>query len=263
MITSLGNEKVKRARALHRRKRRYQMRCFLVEGLRLLEEVVRAGVQPALVFYTPEAAEHPRGQVLLEALQALTDELHLVSDAVLRSIAPTETPQGIVAVVPFVELPPPEAPALILVVDGLRDPGNLGTLLRTAAAAGVGEVILAPGTVDPYNPKVVRGAAGAHFRLPITLMRDWEAIAQRLAGRPIWLADVRGNQVYYDVDWTQPSALVIGGEAHGAGEAARRLATGRVVIPMEGEVESLNAAVAAAVILFEALRQRRQVERAV
>ena len=258
MITSLRNEKVKQARALHRRKRRYQMRCFLVEGLRLLEEVVRAGVQPARVFYAPEAAEHPRGRALLEALQALGAELYPVSDAVLRAIAATETPQGIVAVVPFVELSPPEAPELILVVDGLQDPGNLGTLLRTAAAAGVGEVLLAPGTVDPYNPKVVRGAAGAHFRLPITPTRDWEAIAQRLAGRPVWLADVHGEHVYYDVNWTQPAALIVGSEARGASDAARQLATGRVVIPMEGEVESLNAAVAAAVILFEALRQRRQ-----
>lgn len=260
MITSLRNEKVKQARALHRRKRRYRARCFLVEGMRLLEEAVRAGVQPAFVFYTADVAEHPRGRMLLEGLRMLTDEVYLVSEAVLRSVADTETPQGIVAVVPFVELSPPQAPGLILVVDGLQDPGNLGTLLRTAAAAGVGEVIVAPGTVDPYNPKVVRGAAGAHFRLPITLTRDWEAIAQRLAGRPIWLADVRGEQVYYDVDWTQPSALVIGGEAHGASDAAQQLATGRVVIPMEREVESLNAAVAAAVILFEALRQRRQAQ---
>jgi len=258
VITSLHNEKVKQARALHRRKRRHQMRRFLVEGVRLLEEVVRAGCTPARVFYTPGVVEHPRGRVLLEALQILTDELYPVSDAVLRAIAGTETPQGIVAVVPFVELPPPEAPVLILVVDGLQDPGNLGTLLRTAAAAGVGEVILGPGTVDPYNPKVVRGAAGAHFHLPITVMRDWETIAQRLAERPIWLADVHGEHVYYDVDWTQPAALIVGSEARGAGEAARRLATGRVVIPMEGQVESLNAAVAAAVILFEALRQRRQ-----
>ena len=255
MITSSGNEKVKLARALHRRKRRYRERLFLVEGFRLLEEVIRAGIRPAFVFYTPRVAADPRGRALLESLRTLTEEVFAVSEVVLRSVADTQTPQGVVAVVPFVELPVPDERHLILILDGLRDPGNLGTLLRTAEAAGVHQVILAPGTVDPYNPKVVRGGMGAHFRLPLTLARDWNAIAEQIGDRPVWVADAAGEQAYYDVDWTQPSVLIIGSEAHGAGSWARRLATGRVVIPMCGRVESLNAAVAAAVILFEALRQ--------
>ena len=138
----------------------------------------------------------------------------------------------------------------------MRDPGNLGTILRSAEAAGVGQVLLAPGTVDAYNPKVVRGAMGAHFRLPLESL-DWPAIAERVAGRAVWLADAAGEIAYDQVDWTAPSALIVGGEAAGAGQRAAELATGRVCIPMTGGAESLNAAMAATVILFEAARQRR------
>lgn len=228
----------------------------MVEGVRLLEEVARAGLAPAFVFYTADLLEDPRGRALLDALRRLTDGVYEVDAAVLEHAADTVTPQGILAVVPFPRLEPPVDPGLVVVVDGLQDPGNLGTLLRTAEAAGVGHVLLAPGTVDPYNPKVVRGAAGAHFRLPIIVADDWDHIAARLEGRVIWLADPSAERPYYEVDWTQPSALIVGSEAHGAGPQAAQLATGGIVIPMVGDAESLNAAVSAAVVLFEALRQR-------
>jgi TrmH family RNA methyltransferase len=142
-----------------------------------------------------------------------------------------------------------------VVADALRDPGNLGTLLRAAAASGADEVLLGPGTVDAYNPKVVRGAMGTHFRLPMATM-TWPAIASHLNGLSIWLADVRGAVPYTKVDWTEPCALIVGGEAEGASPEAEELATGRISIPMQHGIESLNAAVAAAVILFEAQRQR-------
>jgi TrmH family RNA methyltransferase len=166
----------------------------------------------------------------------------------------TKTPQGIVAVVPRLQLEAKRG--LVLILDGLRDPGNLGTILRSAEAAGVGQVILPPGTVDPYNPKVVRGAMGAHFRLPVTSM-DWPAIAGRLAGRQIWLADASAETPYDTVDWGLAAGLIVGGEAAGAGESAMALATGRVGIPMAGGAESLNAAMAATVLLFEAAKQHR------
>jgi RNA methyltransferase, TrmH family len=139
----------------------------------------------------------------------------------------------------------------------VRDPGNLGTILRSAEAAGAGQTLLAPGTVDLYNPKVVRGAMGAHFRLPVASLA-WPAIAERFAGRAVWLADAAGDVAHDAVDWLAPSALIVGGEAAGAGEEAAGLATGRVRIPMDGGAESLNAAMAATVLLFEIARQRRQ-----
>jgi TrmH family RNA methyltransferase len=179
-----------------------------------------------------------------------------VSERVMKAMADTVSPQGVLAVVPFVELAPLPSPSLGLVVDRLRDPGNLGAILRSANAAGVGQVILAPKTVDPYNPKVVRGAMGAHFRLPIVAL-SWPEIAEALAGVQVLLADARAEQAYDEVDWIWPSALIIGGEAHGASQEARELAADTIAIPMHGGVESLNAAVAASVILFEAARQRR------
>jgi TrmH family RNA methyltransferase len=157
-------------------------------------------------------------------------------------------------VVPFLQHEPRPGP--ILVLDQLRDPGNLGTILRSAEAAGAGEVVLAPGTVDLYNPKVVRGAIGAHFRLPVADL-EWPAIGERVMGRAVWLADASGDMLYDAVDWRAPSALIVGGEAAGAGDHAAALATGRVCIPMAGNTESLNAAMAATVIMFEAARQRR------
>ncbi len=253
LITSLQNEHVKYVRSLLRRRVRHREGRFVIEGTRLVEEAVRAGIRPALLFYTPEWVASPQGQRLLPFLSA-EEGNWAVSEAVLRACADTETPQGVLAVVPCVH-PLPRA-GLILILDQLRDPGNLGTILRSAEAAGVGEVLLAPGTVDLYNPKVVRGAMGAHFRLSISAL-DWPDIAYRVAGRAVWLADVRGQMPYDRVDWTQPAALIVGGEASGAGGEAFALATGTIYIPMAGETESLNAAMAAAVILFEAARQQR------
>jgi TrmH family RNA methyltransferase len=258
MIISTQNERIKYVRSLARRRVRQREGRFVVEGTRLVGEVLRAGAQPALVLYTEAWAASLPAQRLLPSLSQAGDGAWLVSEAVLAACADTRTPQGILAVVPSLHLPP--RPGLILILDQLRDPGNLGTILRSAEAASVGQVILAPGTVDAYNPKVVRGAMGAHFRLPLADL-DWPAIAGRVADRAVWLATARraAEAAYDEVDWTRPSALIVGGEAAGAGGQAAALATGRVHIPMAGDVESLNAAMAAAVILFEAARQQRQI----
>jgi TrmH family RNA methyltransferase len=255
MITSTQNERVKYIRSLARRRVRQREGRFVVEGTRLVDETVRAGIQPALVFYTEAWAQTTAGQQLLPSLRPAEHGDWLVSEVVLGACADTQSPQGVLAVVPFVHVKP--RPGLILILDSIRDPGNLGTILRSAEAAGVGQVLLAPGTVDLYSPKVVRGAMGAHFRVSVSNL-DWPAIRERVAGRVVWLADAAGEATYDAVDWTAPSALIVGGEATGTGETAAILATGRVSIPMPGGAESLNAAMAAAVILFEAARQKRE-----
>ena len=255
MITSIANEKVKYVRSLYRRRVRYRERRFIIEGIRLVEEAYRAGIVPALVFYGEGIDALPGGWELLEEIHREKAPPFAVSEGVMKAMADTVSPQGVLAIVPFVELAPPPSPSLVLVIDRLRDPGNLGTILRSANAAGVEQVILAPQTVDHYNPKVVRGAMGAHFRLPIEAL-SWPEIAEALAGVQVLLADVRAEQAYYEVDWSRPSALIIGGEAYGASRAAMELATATIAIPMHGGAESLNAAVAASVILFEAARQR-------
>jgi len=146
---------------------------------------------------------------------------------------------------------------LLLVIDAVQDPGNLGTLLRSAEAVGVAQVLCSVGTVDLYAPKVVRSAMGAHFRLAMEQDLSWDAIGERLASVDhVYAADPDARMPYYAADWRQPSALLVGNEAHGLSDAARRLATKQIAIPMRGGTESLNVAVAASVILFEALRQR-------
>jgi TrmH family RNA methyltransferase len=143
---------------------------------------------------------------------------------------------------------------LLLVLDGLQDPGNLGTIVRSAVGSGVVGTLAVRGGADPFGPKAVRAAAGALFRLPVARPGDAE-LAEALRGRRVWLAEAGRGERYDRVDWRGPGALVIGSEAGGASPRLRDLATGRVSIPLSGELESLNAGVAASILLFEAARQ--------
>jgi TrmH family RNA methyltransferase len=247
---------VKYVRSLYQRRVRHRERYFVIEGLHLVEEALEAGVVPALAFFTPNLSDSQRGRKLLTVIENLPGECFVVIDKIMRALSDTVSPQGILAVVPFLELPFPENPWLVLVADRVRDPGNLGTILRSAEAAGVSWVILTPATVDVYNPKVVRGAMGAHFHLPVAARVSWSEVAEALRDRQILLAEARGDKVYYEVDWTKPSALIVSSEVEGTSQEAERLATERVAIPMRGKAESLNVAVASGIILFEAARQR-------
>ncbi|TKJ30611.1 MAG: rRNA methyltransferase [Chloroflexi bacterium B3_Chlor] len=255
MITSRTNEKVRYVRSLHRRQVRHRERRFIVEGTRLIGEMNQTGQEPVFVFYTEGLSASPLGQTLVEALAASEGKVVAVSDEVMLAMSDTKTPQGILAVLTFPELAPAESP-LKLVLDGVRDPGNLGTILRSAAAAGVGQVVTLKGSVDVFSPKVVRAAMGAHFRLPILYDREWGDIEGAMENRQVLVAEPGGELAYYQVDWTQPTTLIVGGEARGPGREARQLATASVSVPMEGGTESLNVAVATSIILFEAARQR-------
>ncbi|MDY7076020.1 MAG: RNA methyltransferase [Chloroflexota bacterium] len=252
----MKNGMVRTVRALQSRRRvRQRERRFVFEGVRLVEEVVRAGVPPTFVFYTRSAEANERGGKLLASLREMNVPCYAVSEPVMASCSDTKTPQGILAVLPIPDLPRPERPTLTLILDHVRDPGNLGTVLRTGLAAKVEQVLLTPGTVDASNPKVVRAAMGAHLHLPMTSLR-WDRIAEAVTGCDVWLAATGGETLYTTADWTRPVALIVGGETTGAGERARSLAGGQVFIPMAAGVESLNVAVATAVILFEVARQR-------
>jgi TrmH family RNA methyltransferase len=172
----------------------------------------------------------------------------------MKSLSETETPQGILAVLELAQLPVSDSPDFVLIPDQIRDPGNLGTLLRTAAAAGVQAVFLPPETTDAFAPKVVRSGMGAHFRLPIQSMK-WEKIRRETKDLQVYLADMDGKSCW-ETDFRQPLALIVGSEAEGASEEARQLASQRISIPMAGHVESLNAGVAGSVLMFEVVRQR-------
>jgi TrmH family RNA methyltransferase len=254
MITSTANPKVKWVRLLQAQgHERRAAGVFIVEGVRLAEEALAAGWEAQLVLFTQDLTE--RGRLVLDGFAARGAPLEQVSPEVLRAASDTETPQGLLAVLSQRLLPLPEALDFVFIPDRVRDPGNLGTMLRTAAAAGVQAVFCPPETVDAFAPKVLRAGMGAHFRLPIHNL-DWDALARRLAPLQVFLAAMEEGPAYNQVDFRIPLALIVGGEAEGAGLQARRLAHASVNIPMPGGGESLNAAVAAGILLFEVVRQR-------
>lgn len=264
MITSSQNPKLKLVRALMgRAKERREANAFVVEGVRLVEEAVSAGWKFQFALYSDGLSE--RGSHLLNRLKANNVEVDEVSGDLLQKLSDTETPQGLLAVLEFTDLPIPDSLNFILIPDQVRDPGNLGTLLRSAAATGVQAVILPPETTDAFAPKVLRAGMGAHFQVPIREMA-WEEIKEickpaneqedKSANLQIYIADMDGTSCW-ETDLRKPLALVIGGEAEGASDEAQRLANGKISIPMAGNVESLNAGVAGSVLMFEVVRQRK------
>ena len=260
MITSTRNPKVQHVRALlARSKARRETQTFVVEGVRLIEESQRAEVRPILIFFTKELST--RGERLRAELTNSDVEMHEVSPDVMLAASDTQSPQGLLAVLPILELPVPDNDDFVLILDNVRDPGNAGTMLRTAAAAGVTSVILTPGCVDVYAPKVVRAAMGAHFHLSIRI-RAWEVLEDELdsardqKGTQVYLADAHEGDVYTQIDYRGPTAIIVGGEAQGAGEEALELMNARIRIPMLRHTESLNTGIATGVLLFEVLRQR-------
>ncbi len=256
MITSNQNSKIKLVRALlGRSKERREVGAFVAEGVRLVEEAVKANWTCRFALYDETLSE--RGLSQVESLKSRGVDVEEVSVSVMKSISETEAPQGILAVLEFSNLPIPSSPNFILIPDQIRDPGNLGTLLRSAAASGVQAVLIPPDTTDAFAPKVLRSGMGAHFRLPIRSM-GWEEIEKAVKSDAlnIYIADMDGTSCW-DMDLRQPVALIVGNEAEGASESARKLADEKISIPMSGETESLNAGVAGSVLMFEIMRQRR------
>jgi TrmH family RNA methyltransferase len=256
MITSTKNEKVKQIKALQgRAKARREAGAFVVEGIRLAEEALAARWQAQLCLYDPALSE--RGLALVEELRETGVDVLEAAPHVIAAASDTQTPQGILLVLDLVPLPLPESPDFVLVLDQLRDPGNAGTLLRTAAAAGVNAVLFSAGSVDAFSPKVLRSGMGAHFRLPVHTMPAGEIITFcQGSNLRILLAEANKGARYHTADLKAPFALVVGNEAHGPGAEFHSTADGYLHIPMPGKSESLNAAVAASVLLFEAVRQR-------
>lgn len=253
-ITSASNPQIKLAAKLRHRRQRQALRLCLLEGVRLVQDALSTGADFHSCFITATAAE---AQPDLVAQLQRACPLYLVPPEILTKISETVSLPHIVAVTAVPELPLPAAGAFSLILDGVQDPGNAGTLLRTAAAAGVDQVLFVPGCVDPLNGKVLRAAMGAHFRVPFRVLGDWDAVWAALpAPQTLYVASAEGAIFYDEVDWRQPSALVLGSEAHGASSRMRERAAA-VAVPMTAATESLNVAAAGAVMLFEAARQRR------
>jgi TrmH family RNA methyltransferase len=276
MITSPSNQHIALLRSLHSPKGRQQEGLFLIEGPHLFEAARAAGITPSLVVFDAQSlGRTPAGRKLLgdiEEARAAGAQTFEATAAAVERASELRTPQGVAAAVSVSEVAAERVRSrrrgrfrpLLLVLDAISDPGNVGTILRSALAADCDAVLLAPGCADPLGPKVVRAGSGVHFHLPVREMPDWKEIAATIEGAPqtqqVLLAEASARQPYDAFDLTQRTALIIGNEAHGPSPEARRLSTAGLSIPMWNKVESLNAAIAASVILFEGARQRRERE---
>ena len=257
-ITSAQNRHIAQARALGRKRARDRDQICLIEGVRLVEAALDAGVEPVFAFLEEGFATDERRMSLEQRLIDGPWPTWYASPEALRALADTETPQGIACVVP-IPVTPVALPAdawLVVLLDGMRDPGNLGTILRTCQALGVDAVLHSKDCVDPWSPKVLRAGMGGHFGLAIHADLTWEEINARRRGLRTVVAEADAPLRAWEYDWTRPVMLVVGGEAHGASERAAKLADDRVRIPMVPSAESLNAAIACGMLLYEAIRQR-------
>jgi TrmH family RNA methyltransferase len=256
MITSSKNPKIQYIRTLIARgQTRTKESAFVAEGVRLLEESLNSPLKPSQILFSSKLSD--RGKLLVEELSQKAEFVEEVPDHLLQTISDTETSQGVLAVFPYTPLPLPVKVDFLLVLDQIRDPGNLGTILRSAIAAQADAVLITPGTVDPFSPKVLRSGMGAHFRLPIRKMRPTEIQAYCAENRITSLAtDVNEGQSCWQTDMRRPCAIVIGSEANGVSPEILSISDERIHIPMPGTSESLNAAIAASILLFEIVRQR-------
>jgi len=231
-----------------------------VEGVHLLEEAIRSGLRIKTVFFS-EAAEE-RAKKLLPQLGAHVETL-LLPDDVFASAVLTDAPQGVAALVKLKtfkleELLRAEAP-LLLGVAGLQDPGNLGTILRSAEAFGASGVLIGERTVSPRNPKVIRGSSGSVFRLPVVKVEWASAVgALKAKGVKIWATSSHKGERLHDVDLTGPSIVIVGGEGAGVTRELLAAVDGTLMIEHSAKVESLNAGIAASIVVYEANRQRNK-----
>lgn len=257
MISSLTNAAVKRIVLLRSKdKVRREEGLFIVEGLRMFMEVPQSRIDQVYVTedFVNNASAETRDKLSVTGYEIVTDE-------VMNKMADTVTPQGVLCLVYAFGYTLDDIVSkgsLFIILDGLQDPGNLGTIFRTAEAAGVSGIILSRSSVSIYNPKSVRSTMGTLFRMPFVYVDDLVSTISSLRadGVKVYAAHLKGSREYTDYDYSAPSAFIIGNEGAGVSAEVADAADSYLRIPMEGEVESLNAAIAASLLMYEAHRQR-------
>lgn len=266
VISGVNNPRVKAAAELKQKKYREEKGLFLVEGLRAVEEAVAYGDVVSLFVISGEESERQK-KVLQQAAEKGV-ALYQADDKIMHKICDTQTPQGVVAVV---RMPKNDISRLnpsrkkyennipVVILDRIRDPGNLGTIIRTADAVGALGVILLAGSADVYSPKVVRASMGSIFHLPLAQGIEPEAALTWCMryGYTTAAASLTAAEELYKVDLSRKMAFILGNEANGVTSELQAASDKRLYIPMPGKAESMNVAMAAGVILFESLRQRK------
>lgn len=261
MITSTSNTKVKRLVNLRKKSKLRDMeKVFLTEGIRMFREVPKDRVSE---IYASRSFLEKEG-ALLKEMAALGIRIEILADPVFGYVSDTKTPQGILCVVRRIEKKLGEISGgknpLLLILDNIQDPGNLGTIIRTAEAAGITGVIMSADCVDIYNPKTIRSTMGSIYRVPFFYTEDICDTIRVLQNNEIhvYAAELNGEKFYDEYDYHGGTAFLVGNEGNGLREETAACADARISIPMEGNVESLNAATASTVLFYEAYRQRRR-----
>lgn len=252
MITSLSNSQIKNIQTLLKKsKERFSQGLFVAEGVRMTSEAAKLGIIEKV--YMSESFSSK------DIFEGIPQEL--VTDSVMAAVSDTVTSQGVLALVKIPERNAEtlleEAKALIM-LENLQDPGNLGTIIRTAEAAGMDAVVLSENSVDVYNPKVVRSTMGALFRVPIIYVPGFTALVKKL-GEQGWntiATHLSGKIDFTEADYSGKTAILVGNEGNGLTDETTEAAVTKVIIPMEGKVESLNAGIAAALMMYEIKRNR-------
>ena len=258
MITSTSNVQIKQIMALLKKsKERKEQKAFVIEGRKMFEEICQEKSRVIKAYFSDSyVKEQYQGKELPDI------PYEVVADSVFDAMAETVTPQGVLALVKMPEYSLEkmiEDAGTLMLLENLRDPGNLGTIIRTAEAAGVSGVILSKESVDIYNPKVIRSTMGAVYRVPFLYADDFMALLKELRNKDVRLlaAHLKGQKTFDRADYSGKVGILIGNEANGLSEEAAELANEKVLIPMAGSVESLNAAVAAALLMYEAFRKQK------
>lgn len=262
IITAIQNPRIKYIRKLSQRGFREKERKLVVEGVRLAEEAFQSNWRTETFVYTEEAVQNERGARLLELAQRKCAEIYQITPTIMRQLSDTESPQGVLAVLWQPDYALADVllgrPPLVVVVDGVQDPGNLGTIVRSADAAGASGVLLLKGTVDIYNPKTIRATMGSLFHLPVVTTDDSIGALAYLASAGVTLivGDPIAEVAIFKANLQRPVAILVGNEGAGPQVNLEQLKHLKVTIPMPGRTESLNVAMATSIMLYEAVRQR-------
>ena len=248
MITSKSNEMIKFVKSLHQKKYRDEYKKYFVEGIKLVEEAISENMPIDKIIICED--------LLNEKVDKKRIETEYVSKDVFEYISDTKTPQGILAIINIQPIKNIMENNIVFALDNIQDPGNLGTIIRTLDCAGINTLLLSKGTVDLYNPKVIRSTMGAIYRVNVYENLDLkeELLKYKSDGYKIVITDLSATAFHYDLDFKQKLVIVIGNEANGVSNEIKSLADIKIKIPMLGRTESLNAGVAASIIAYEKLR---------
>lgn len=260
-ITSSKNPLIKEIKSLYRKKDRMKNKSFIIEGIKIVEEVIDNNYSIKNIIYTDQLFKTKDGEDFYQKIKSLENIVY-VPDNIFKEISDTENPQGILGIAMYEynsveEISKIETPFLLF-LDGIQDPGNMGTIIRTADAFNVDGVIITEGCVDPYNPKVVRATMGSIFRVPLyyTSKAMEDLMELKKENIKIYSTSLDGSIPIYDADFKEGFILSIGNESKGVSEETFSLSDKLIKIPMPGMAESLNAGVAASIIMYEAMKQR-------